>query len=163
MTLPLGFAAWLLRLGVAVLLVAVAARQARRMPVGWPRRLGRGRSVRPRQPRAGLDMGRGAGASRAAGHAAIPSELESRLEWVHLALADPAQFSGPLVDRLLAIADETARGRPRLFTTGCDPAVREARAAEVLGSAGLELARGLPPTVDRIRAAADAIRRRWEG
>lgn len=162
MTLPPGFAAWLLHLGAAVLLVAVAAGQARRMPVGWPRRPGRGRRVRPHHPRAGPDTGRGAGASRAAGHAAIPSELESRLQWVSLAMADPAQFSGPLVDRLLAIADETARGRPRLFAMGSDPAVREARAAEVLGSAGLELARGLPPTVDRIRAAADAIRGRWE-
>lgn len=163
MTRPPGFGAWLLRPGVAVLLVAVAVARARRMPVGWPPRPDRGRRIRPRRLRVGSGTGPGAHAGTATGQAAMPGELESRLQWVRLAMADPAQFSAALVDWLLAVADGTARGRPRLFDMGADPAVRQARAAEVLGSAGLELARGLPPTVDRIRASADAIRRRWEG
>lgn len=134
-----------LRLGVGLVVLWFSFGYARRLPVGWPR------GAHRRPPR------------RAAQGHGVPEEVEARLKLAQWAMTNPVQFNGALVDWLIAIARERPSGRPRLFTPNQDPARREALASELMGPAATELARGLPPTPARVRAVADAIRRRWDG
>lgn len=78
-----------------------------------------------------------------------------------MALADPARFNPPLVDRLLALAEGRSGGALRLFDVHPDAERRQRLAREWMGQAGVELAQGHPPTPERLQAAAEAIRQRW--